>query len=592
MRHSFLLLRYCLLALLAGFASSVQAQAPAWQTAVAAGQADGSSFVLGSAVDAQGNVYVAGYFRGAVSFGSTVLTSAGAEDVFVAKWSATAAGFVWAQRAGGAGADLATAVAASGTSVYVAGYFIGATSGFGPTTLTNADASNGNADVFVAKLTDAGSSSAFAWAQRAGGTGFERANAVAATATSVYVAGFFSGATTSFGPTTLTNADAAGDNNDVFVAKLTDAGSSAGFSWAQRGGGPGFDVATSVAVSGTSVYVAGNFASAAATYGTTTLSSAGSNDVFVAKLTDASSGASFAWAQRAGGISPDEVSAVAVAGTNVYLAGNFSGTTAFGSTTLSSVGSFNASDVYVAKLADAGGSASFSWAQRAGGVGADGATGIAATGPSVYVTGTFRPVQTPGGTFATAEFGLTTLTTAGGADVFLTKLTDAGSTGSFAWARSAGGSFDDIPATVAVGGTRVSVAGNFSSLTASFGTQSIANPRGGAPSVGSPLAFVASLTDPMLGPLANRSSALLAGVALYPNPAHTTTFVRVPAVAGAGQATLTLRDALGRVVHTQGLRLSTGGATAEVLLSTLSPGVYQLRVQVGDHHVTRALAVR
>lgn len=592
MKHVFLLFRQGLLALLlAGFTVQAHAQAPAWQTAVAASQADGSSFVLCTAADASGNVYVAGYFTGAVSFGSITLTSVGAEDAFVAKWSAATASFVWAQRAGGPGFDFATAVAASGTSVYATGYFNGATSSFGTITLTNADASNGNADVFVAKLTDAGSGASFAWAQRAGGTGFEFSNAIAASGTNVYVVGAFNGATTSFGNTTLTNSDA-GNGNDVFVAKLTDAGNTATFGWAQRGGGPGFDIATGVGANGTNVYVAGYFDGAASGFGSTVLSSAGSNDVFVTKLTDAGNTASFAWTQQAGGPNPDEVNAVAVAGTNVYLAGNFAGAANFGNATLNSVGNSGAPDVFVAKLTDAGGSANFSWAQRAGGVAADEARALAVRGTSVYVTGAFRPLSTPAGTFNTADFGSTTLTTAGDADVFLTKLTDAGNTASFAWARSAGGTFSDVTRALAVSGTNVYVAGNFSSLTATFGSQSIVNPRGGPNLVGSRLAFLASLIDPTLGPLANRTSALLAGVTVYPNPAHAAATVLVPAVAGADQTVLTLFDATGRVVCTQHLYLPKNGIAAKVLLSKIAPGLYRLRIEAGDQHITRALAVQ
>ena len=88
---------------------------------------------------------------------------------------------------GGTGEDLCTGVAVSGTSVYVAGYFTNAAIDFGNITLLNA----GNRDGFVAKLTDAGSSGSFTWAQQVGGVGFDQVSAVAASGTSVYVAGEF-----------------------------------------------------------------------------------------------------------------------------------------------------------------------------------------------------------------------------------------------------------------------------------------------------------------------------------------------------------------------------------------------------------------
>ena len=212
-----------------------RAQAPAWQSAravAAASAAAGTNYsdVTATAVDAAGNVYLAGNFRNNVVLGSTPLSSVGSDDVFVAKFNLASNQFVWAQRAGGAGLDKATALVVSGTSVYVAGYFNGPTAGFGTTTLTTV----GGNDVFVAKLTDAGPTSSFVWAQRGGGTGGDIATALAVSGTSVYVAGSFNSTTAVFGAA-LTNANPSTD--DLFVAKLTDAGPTGSFMWAQRGGG-------------------------------------------------------------------------------------------------------------------------------------------------------------------------------------------------------------------------------------------------------------------------------------------------------------------------------------------------------------------
>lgn len=279
----------------------VAAQAPAWQSAqvvpVVASSLAGStpSPVSATAIDAAGNLYLTGNFVNTITLGTTTLTSLGGNDVFVAKFNPASNQFLWAQRAGGQVDDYATAVAVNGTSVYVAGYFISPTAGFGTTTLTNA----GYGDAFVAKLTDAGSTGSFAWAQRAGGIGHDAVGALAVNGTSVYVAGAF-GNSAGFGAVTLATAG----TYDIFVAKLTDAGSTGGFVWAQRSGGSDDDYATALAVNGTSVYVAGAFISPTAGFGSTTLVNAGAYDVFVTKLTDTGSTGSFAWAQRAGGGAP------------------------------------------------------------------------------------------------------------------------------------------------------------------------------------------------------------------------------------------------------------------------------------------------
>jgi hypothetical protein len=147
-----------LVLLLAGTAAHSQT----WQTVVAT-SGTGSSNVTATAADASGNVYLAGTFTGTVSFASTTLTarSATVSNLFVAKWNA-AGGFAWVQQAG-AGADQPTAVAINDPSVYVTGFFNGPTSSFGSSMLTNTSAASTN-DVFLAKLTDGGTTGTFNWA--------------------------------------------------------------------------------------------------------------------------------------------------------------------------------------------------------------------------------------------------------------------------------------------------------------------------------------------------------------------------------------------------------------------------------------------
>ena len=247
---------------------------------VAVGATYNYSEVTATAADAAGNVFLAGNFTGTVALGGTTLTSFGAQDVFVAKFNLASNQFIWAQQAGGTGTDIATALAVSGTSVYVAGYSYGFTAGFGTITLTNASP----IDLFVAKLTDAGGTGSFVWAQQAGGTRYDYAYALAVSGTSVYVAGSFDSPTVSFGPTTLTNVG----SQDVYVTKLIDTGSTGSFVWAQQAGGRGEDYSSALAVSGTSVYVAGTFANPTAGFGPATLTNPNPNTTlgFLAALTD------------------------------------------------------------------------------------------------------------------------------------------------------------------------------------------------------------------------------------------------------------------------------------------------------------------
>ena len=75
----------------------------------------------------------------------------------------------------------------------------------------------------------------------------------------------------------------------------------------------------------------------------------------------------------------------------------------------------------------------------------------------------------------------------------------------------------------------------------------------------------------------------------YPNPAHGRTTVVLPIA--SGPATLTLLDALGRVVRTKLATAAAATPATELDLTGLAPGVYALRVAAGGHTATTHLAV-
>ncbi|RZK30336.1 MAG: hypothetical protein EOO63_06995 [Hymenobacter sp.] len=407
------LLATVLLLVSTGFAA--RAQAPAWQTALALGQPTGSSsFVVASALNEAGEVLVTGTFTGTVTLGATTLRAVNSyADTFVAKWSPTSNSFVWAVRVGGteddrvqaialqgssiyltgnAGLSIlfitkltdtgstgstvwnqqvtgsrypnAYALAVSGTNVYIAGCFEG-TLTLGTVRLVNVDTSGNYDDLFVAKLSDAGTSATFRWAQRGGGAFTDCAYALAVNGSSVYVAGAFTGSSVKadFGTTQLVSTS--DYDTDLVVAKLTDAGTSGSFTWAKRAGGISNDIPQAMAVSGTSLYVTGTFGSTyreQADFGSTRLTNASAtgatDDIFVTKLTDAGTTGTFVWAQRAGGLLNDRSNTVVVSGQNVYIAGWFASLTAsFGSTTLTNPTTSGVSqESYVAHLSDAGSS--------------------------------------------------------------------------------------------------------------------------------------------------------------------------------------------------------------------------------------------
>ena len=233
--------------------------------------------------------------------------------------------------------------------------------------------------------------------------------------------------------------------------------------WAKSAGGTSDDEAFSVAVdaSGNS-YVTGYFSSATISFGSTTLTNAGSADIFLAKY-DANG--NVLWAKSAGGTGDDEANSVAVdASGNCYVTGYFfSPTISFGSTTLTNAGGY---DIFLAKY-DATGNVL--WAKSVGGISDEQATSVAvdASG-NTYMAGLF--------TSTTLVFGSTTLTDSGtgySSDIFLSKYD---SNGNVIWAKSAGGTSDDKTLSVAVDVSGNSyVTGWFSSSTLNFGSTSLAN---------------------------------------------------------------------------------------------------------------------
>ena len=183
-----------------------------------------------------------------------------------------------------------------------------------------------------------------------------------------------------------------------------------------------------------------------------TTSAGDEGDIFVSKL---DSNGNFVWARSMGGTSFDWVISVALDGSgNVYTVGQFYGTADFdpgaGAFNLTSAGGF---DIFVSKLDSDG---NFVWARSMGGTGfGDSAWGVALDGSgNVYTVGQF---------YGTADFnpgaGAAGLTSAGGSDIFVSKLD---TNGNFVWARSMGGmSFDSAWEVALDGSGNVYTVGQF-----------------------------------------------------------------------------------------------------------------------------------
>jgi hypothetical protein len=210
---------------------------------------------MGVATDAAGNVRVAGYTRGALE-GST---SAGMEDLFVAKYDGNG-GKLWLRQLGTSADDEALGVAVDGAgNVYAVGQTDGGLDG---------NASSGGTDAVVVKYDTNGDKQ---WTRQLGSAvATDAARAVAASATGeAYVAGHTYG--------DLDGWIGAGDT-DVFVAKYDGSGTK---QWTLQKGTSGYDHAYAAAVD-----PAGNLYLAGTTEGPLDGNvNLGQQDAFVMKLT-------------------------------------------------------------------------------------------------------------------------------------------------------------------------------------------------------------------------------------------------------------------------------------------------------------------
>ncbi|MGD1047129.1 MAG: hypothetical protein ABR899_00075 [Candidatus Krumholzibacteriaceae bacterium] len=221
------------------------------------------------AVDASGDIFVAGYFEGTVDFGGGALTNAGDMDIFVAKLGPGGA-HVWSKRFGDADYQFARAIAVDASGNAIVTGDIDGTVDFGGGALTSA----GSADVFVVKVASDGT---HVWSKIFGDESYQRANGVAVDAFgNVLVTGSFYGAV-DFGGGALTSAG----QWDIFVTKFGSDGACLG---SRRFGDSNSQFAYAVAAdaSGNAI-ITGDF-DGTVDLGGGALTSAGGRDIFVAKL--------------------------------------------------------------------------------------------------------------------------------------------------------------------------------------------------------------------------------------------------------------------------------------------------------------------
>jgi hypothetical protein len=340
------------------------------------------------AVDPTGNVYVTGMYTATVNFGTQAaphnLSSPGFFSVYVLKLD-SAGNFVYATSStGGPGAanslNQALAIAVDPAGDAVIGGRFEKVQLFGATTLT----AGGFEDVFVAKLSPAGT---FSWAKSFSGTTGDLSRVLGVAldpAGNVYSTGFFQG-TVNFNPGPGTfNLTSTNDNSvppaatdDIFLSKLDTNGN---FVFAKRIGGQGFDEGGALAIdpAHNALYLTGHYSGTVnfnTAGGTTNLTAPGVTlGVFVERFDTTTNGNSV-WVRDMGINSPLNANggagalAVDPAG-NLWVTELFDGTASVGPYNYVSNGS---DDILLNRLSSAG---SIMLSRRAGSAGSDYSNGV------------------------------------------------------------------------------------------------------------------------------------------------------------------------------------------------------------------------
>jgi chitodextrinase len=375
-----------------------------WQQMMAGQATSDSASPTSTTTDTSGNVFVAGSFTGTVDFGLGRVTAAStSSDAYLEKFSSTGVP-QWVKTftdASGtpANTQIATAVAADAAgNVFITGYFAGTTDFGGEPLVAN------SYDVFIAKYSSSG---AYAWAKSFGGSSFDEGVGLAAdSGGNVVLLGKYAD-TIDFGGGPMTTAG----SWDVFLVKFTGAGA---LVWQKTMGGTGSDVPMGLALDSAGGPVISGYFGGSSNFGGGNLTSAGSNDIFVARYNAAGG---FVFAKNYGDASDQRTYGVAVDSSgNIALTGYIFGGVDFGNGTITNPNT-GAGAPFVAEL-NANGVGTWSHAYpTTNTVGSLGEAVDFDSNGNVIVTGSIEE---------DLNLGCGTLTGGGTYDVFVAKYTPTG----------------------------------------------------------------------------------------------------------------------------------------------------------------------
>ncbi len=379
---------------------------------------DRYEFISNITLDLNGNIYVSGDFVshyidfGSLSFSNYDVATYPTSDNFLAKYDSTG-NVLWAEHSGGVYGDQCVGHCNDNFgNIYAFGTFDSPTITFGSFTLNNP---GGAQNFYIVKYDSLGN---VIWAKSPTvpvgsftGTTYKNGSIKEDGNGNVVISGNFKSQTITFGTNTLTNDSIGGGTSDIFLVKY-DAGGNV--LWAKSAGGTHDDIIRNLVTDSIgNIYISGYFYSSNIDFDIDTLFNASINsDIFLTKYNPAGN---VLWAKRAGGISYDKSSVIALDNNeNIYWGGSF-GDSLIILDTITVTNS--AGSIFISKYNPTG---NVIWAIGTGNTGYYDYLVSLQKDPydNLYVTGGFQS--------STITFGATTLTnaTGGGAsmDVFLAKL--------------------------------------------------------------------------------------------------------------------------------------------------------------------------
>ncbi len=302
------------------------AQNPTWDWADSFGGNSTNNIVNDACVDADGNIYVVGFFEDEFQIGTDFYaTAVGDYDIYIAKFDSQN-NFQWAKCFGSDWNDQGFGVTTDANGdVYITGHIDGNIDLGNGVTLTELDV-QGTWDAIIVKFD--GSDGTALWGKVLGGADAEQGKEVCTdNSGNVYVAGSF-GATADFGGTSMT----AASSKDGFIAKFDTDGA---IQWAKQVSGNSFQGVFAMDSYGDNIAIAGPFVGEAV-IGTTTLTAVGSIDLFSAVI---STDGDFSGVNHiaGGGDKLKDIVSVAIDNSgNVAVTASFTGEIDFNGTTIAS----------------------------------------------------------------------------------------------------------------------------------------------------------------------------------------------------------------------------------------------------------------